>query len=136
MFRKLLAGLVALVWSTLLFAAVDANKAGEANLSTIKGIGPAISARIIAERKTGPFKDWPDFIGRVKGVGEATATKFSAEGLTINGASYKAAPAKNAATKDAATKDTAAKPTKDAAAKTAKDPAAKPAAPAKGAGAS
>lgn len=151
MFRKMMAGFVALLWSTMLLAAVDVNKAAEAELGTVKGIGPAISARIVEERKTAPFKDWEDFIQRVKGVGDATATKFSAGGLTVNGASYKgsAPAAKNVAAKDAAApaqpappakgaaaaapqaKDAAAKPAAPAPAAAAKEPAAKPVAPAK-----
>lgn len=141
MFRKMMAGFVALLWSTMLFAAVDANKAAQAELGTIKGIGPAISARIVEARKTAPFKDWEDFIQRVKGVGEATATQFSAGGLTVNGTSYKAAApaAGNAAAKGNAAKDTAApaaRPTTPQPAAPAKEPAAKPAAATKAGSAS
>lgn len=103
MFRKLMAGFIALLWSVMALAAVEANKANEAELTSIKGIGPAMSARILEERKSAPFKDWPDFIARVKGVAEPTATKFSGEGLTVNGSSYKGHSAKPDA------KDTAAK---------------------------
>ncbi|WP_418921686.1 ComEA family DNA-binding protein [Delftia tsuruhatensis] len=119
-------GLFALLLSALAFAAVDVNKATEAELTTIKGIGPAMSARILAERKSSSFKDWPDFIERVKGVGESTATKFSAEGLTVNGSGYKNKAGKPAA-KDA--KDARSVPP-------AKEQAAKPAAPAKSGNAS
>ena len=100
MFKKLLLALVAL-FATAAFAAVDANKADQAALETVKGIGPAISGKIVEERKKSPFKDWADLIERVGGVGDANAAKFSAAGLTVNGASYKAAakaePAKPAA---------------------------------------
>jgi MFS family permease len=60
-------------------------------------IGPAISGRILDERKKGNFKSWEDLIERVKGLGVGNAAKFSAEGLTVSGAGYKgaaAAPAK------------------------------------------
>lgn len=124
MFRKLMAGFIALLWSTMLLAAVDVNKATGADLDTIKGIGPSISSRIIEERKAAPFKDWADLIQRVKGVGEATAAKFSAEGLTVNGARYSGP---TAASKGDAAK--ASKGAKDS--KPPKDTAAKPAAPVK-----
>ncbi|MFM9901629.1 MAG: ComEA family DNA-binding protein [Polaromonas sp.] len=91
MFKKLLTVLFALVTALSLstaFAAVDANKATEAELDSVKGIGPVTSRLIMAERKKGEFKNWADFIGRVKGVGDKSAAKFSAEGLTVSGAAY------------------------------------------------
>ena len=72
MFKKILATLLAFV-AAAAFAAVDVNKASQADLEGIKGIGPAISAKILDARKAGAFKDWPDFIERVKGVGEGNA---------------------------------------------------------------
>ena len=77
MLKKILA-LVAMLYAAASFAAVDVNKATAADLDGLKGIGPAISTRIIDERKKGNFKDWPDFIERIKGVGEGNAAKFSA----------------------------------------------------------
>lgn len=73
------------------FAAVDVNKATEAELDGLKGIGPVTTRLIVAERKKAEFKNWNDFITRVKGVGEKSAAKFSAEGMTVNGASYQGA---------------------------------------------
>ena len=52
MFRKLMAGFIALLWSVMALAAVEVNKANEAELTSIKGIGPAMSARILEERKS------------------------------------------------------------------------------------
>ena len=89
MFKKLLA-FVAAMYVAMAFAAVDVNTATSAELDGIKGIGPVKSALIISERKKAPFKDWNDFVTRVKGVGTDSAAKFSAEGMTVNGASYKA----------------------------------------------
>lgn len=101
MIKKLLAVLLAF-FAAAAFAAVDVNKADQAALDSVKGIGPAIATKIIDERKKGAFKDWADFIARVKGVGDGNAAKFSAEGLTINGASYSgAAPAAKKADKPA-----------------------------------
>ena len=70
------------------FAAVDVNQATVAELDGIKGIGPGLSRAILAERKTAPFGSWPDFIGRVRGVKEATAIKLSSGGLTVHGQSF------------------------------------------------
>ena len=108
MFKKLLA-FVATMYVAMAFAAVDVNKATSAELDSIKGIGPVKSALIMAERKKAPFKDWNDFVTRVKGVGTGSATKFSAEGMTVNGASYKAS-AKADVKADAKTDKAAAKP--------------------------
>ena len=118
MFKKLFAVLLAL-FAAAAFAAVDANKATQAELESVKGIGPAISTKIIDERKKGSFKDWNDMVTRVKGVGEHNAAKFSTDGLTVNGAAYSGAPAaartveksaKKAETKTPAAGDTAKAP--------------------------
>lgn len=68
--------------------AADANKANEAELDAIKGLGPASTARILKARADGPFKDWADLMQRVKGIKQGTAKKLSAAGLTVNGQSY------------------------------------------------
>ncbi|MEY4295253.1 MAG: hypothetical protein RLY82_941 [Pseudomonadota bacterium] len=89
----------AMLYAAASFAAVDVNKATAAELDGIKGIGPAISAKILDERKKGNFKDWSDFIARVKGIGEGNAPKFSDAGLTVGGAAYKGASAAPTAAK-------------------------------------
>ena len=90
MFKKFLAFFAAMSLFAA-FAAVDVNKASEAELDGIKGIGPVTTRLIVAERKKADFKSWEDFITRVKGVGEKSAAKFSAEGLTVGGATYQGA---------------------------------------------
>ncbi|MBI5256963.1 MAG: helix-hairpin-helix domain-containing protein [Burkholderiales bacterium] len=107
MFKQLAAA--ALAWFAIAASAasVDVNKATQADLDGIKGIGPAKAAAILEARKSAPFKDWQDLIGRVKGIGEGNAAKYSAEGLTVNGAAFKAdaaATTKPATTKPADTK--------------------------------
>ena len=72
------------------FAAADVNRASQAELESIAGIGPAMSSRIIDQRSKAAFKDWADLMARVKGIGEHTAAKLSAAGLTVNGASFDA----------------------------------------------
>ena len=83
------------------FAAVEINKATEADLDGLNGVGPATTQLILKERKKGDFKDWADLMHRVKGIGDARATKLSAAGLTVSGASYKDKPNKEKAAKGA-----------------------------------
>lgn len=87
MLKKLIA-VVATMLATMsfAFAQVDVNKADQTALDGIKGIGPAMSKRILEERsKNGAFKDWSDLETRVKGIGEKNAVKFSEAGLTVSG---------------------------------------------------
>jgi competence protein ComEA len=72
MLKKLLV-LLSLCCAALAYAAVDVNQASEAELDGIKGIGPAMSARILQEREKAPFKDWADLIERVQAFGRGPA---------------------------------------------------------------
>ena len=76
MFKKLFAFFAAMSLVAA-FAAVDVNKGSEAELDSIKGIGPATSKQIMTERKKAEFKNWDDLISRVKGLGDKTAAKLS-----------------------------------------------------------
>ena len=87
MLKKILLAL-AMFYGAMAFAAVDVNKATAAQLDGIKGLGPALSGKILDERKKGDFKSWDDFITRVSGIGEGNASKLSAEGLTVGTAKY------------------------------------------------
>ena len=109
MIKKLFAVFLAL-FTAMAFAAVDANRATPAELDGIKGIGPAISGKIVEERGKAPFKNWQDMIDRVKGVGEVNAAKFSESGLTVNGTTFTGTPVKVAgpAAKADVKKDTTA----------------------------
>ena len=99
MFKQLMAAVLAMM-AAAAFAAVDVNKATAAELDGLKGIGPGISAKILDERKKGNFKDWNDLVDRVKGIGDKNAATFSAEGMTVNGATYKGAAAAPTAKKE------------------------------------
>jgi competence protein ComEA len=91
---------LAMLCAAASWAAVDVNRASEAELDSIKGIGPGTSSKILDERKKGPFKDWADLIARVPGVGKASAARLSDAGLTVDGAVYERAPGAKA-TKEA-----------------------------------
>jgi competence protein ComEA len=100
MIRNLIAALLA-TFALTAFAAVDVNKASQAELETVKGIGPGLSSKILDARKTGSFKSWADMVDRVGGVGPGNAARFSQAGLTVAGAPFDAstvaaAPAKPA----------------------------------------
>lgn len=115
MLKKILA-LLAMLYAAAAFAAVDVNKATAADLDGVKGIGPVMSKRILDERKKGKFKSWEDLVARVKGLGETSAAKLSAEGLTVNGDEFKAtAAAKKEEKKDAKAEKKAEKKTAAAA---------------------
>ena len=87
MLKQLLAFFAAL-FLTATFAAVDVNQASEAELDGLKGVGPATSRLIVAERNKSEFKNWADFIGRIKGMGDKSAVRLSAQGMTVGGAAY------------------------------------------------
>ena len=95
MIKFIAATLLALA-SGFAFAATEINQAGQAELESVKGIGPNLAGRILDARKTGPFTDWADLRTRVKGMGESKAKKFSEQGLTVNGKGYALAAATTA----------------------------------------
>jgi competence protein ComEA len=125
MWKKFLAAMLMAFAAAVAMAAVDVNKASEAELDSMKGIGPVTSKAITAERKKGDFKSWEDFIKRVKGVGEKKAATLSSEGLTVNGEAYKSA---STAKKDEKKSAKEEKKEAKAEAKAAKADAGKPAA--------
>jgi competence protein ComEA len=95
MYKKLLLAVATLVATMgFAFAQVDVNKADQAALDSVKGIGPAKTKAILDERKKGEFKDWADFEQRVKGIGGKNAMKLSEAGLQVNGKSKDGAAAK------------------------------------------
>ena len=70
-----------------LTCALEVNQAQEMELDGLRGVGPALSARILQARAQAPFKDWPDLMARVSGMGPHKARALSREGLTVNGLS-------------------------------------------------
>ena len=113
MLKKLILAIAAMIATmSFAFAQVEVNKADQAALDGVKGIGPKTSKTIIDERtKNGAFKDWADFEKRVKGIGDKNSAKLSEAGLTVNGQSKSktADAAKEAKPAASAGKDT--KPT-------------------------
>ena len=83
--------------------AAEVNQASAAELEAVKGIGPALSGKILAARQQGQFKSWTDLLDRVSGLGPGNAARLSQNGLTVAGAGFTATaadkPAKEAAPK-------------------------------------
>ena len=78
-------GLGLCLWWGSSALALDINHASEADLDSLKGVGPATTQRLLAARSKGPFTDWADLVARVKGLRAPTARKLSDQGLTVNG---------------------------------------------------
>lgn len=72
--------------------ALDINQANEAELDSVKGMGPSLSAKVLTARSHGPFKDWADLMQRVSGIRQNKAQQFSNQGLTVNGQPFGAKP--------------------------------------------
>ena len=88
--RKLTITALAATVTSLCMATTEANEADEAELDSVKVLGPATTARILKAREQGPFKDWADFLKRVKGFKAKGAEHLSQSGLTVNGAPFDA----------------------------------------------
>ena len=94
-FMAALAALAALVTlcAAAASAAVDVNQANRAELEAVKGVGPSLAGAILDARSLGRFRDWADFVARVKGISPGNAARFSAAGLTVDGAAHEGAAA-------------------------------------------
>ena len=64
--------------------AIDANRATAEQLQTLRGIGPAMAARIIAERERHPFASLDDLARRVRGVGTRRLRQWQEAGLVLS----------------------------------------------------
>jgi competence protein ComEA len=112
----------ALVAFSPLALATDVNRATQAELESVKGIGPGLSGKILKAREAGSFKNWGDLVERVGGVGPGNAARFSQAGLTVGGAAFDPAalpakPAKAEKAPKAPKAEAADKPAKATAAK-------------------
>jgi competence protein ComEA len=67
--------------------AVDANAATQAQLESVRGIGPKTAQIIIEERvRGGKYESFDDLSERVKGIGPKKAATLQAAGLTVGAA--------------------------------------------------
>jgi competence protein ComEA len=88
--KRWIVALAGLLWAAVA-AAVDVNSANRAQLEQLRGIGPPLAERILAEREKGAF-DWADLISRVRGIRQAKAQQLSQAGLTVGGVPYEPSP--------------------------------------------
>ena len=79
----------ALVCAHLSIFALEINKANEAELDSIKGMGPAMTRKVLAARTERLFMNWTDLMSRVTGIGKAKAQQFSGQGVLVNGLALK-----------------------------------------------
>ncbi len=80
--------LLLFAWHGATMAFVEANTAPPADLSSIRGIGPATAQRIVQAREAKPFLHWQDLISRVRGIGTKRAQQLSQGGLRVRGRAY------------------------------------------------
>ena len=85
-------GVLALLLASSHVFGLDLNQANEAELDSVKGMGPSLSAKVLAARAHGPFKDWTDLMHRVSGIRQHKAQQFSEQGLTVNGQTFNVKP--------------------------------------------
>ena len=84
---------ILLGWMVCAAHALDINLATEAELDSLRGLGPSLTAKVLAARQNQPFQSWADLMQRVSGIREAMAQRLSDQGVTVQGRSY-AAPHK------------------------------------------
>lgn len=88
----LLTALLTLMLTRIAGAQVDLNKATEMELDGVKGLGPAMTRQLMREREKAPFRDWPDVMQRVKGLGPQKAAQLSAQGVQVQGQEHGPSP--------------------------------------------
>ncbi len=84
--KKWLVG--ALACTHLSIFALEINQANEAELDSIKGMGPAMTRKVLIARAEKIFTNWKDLMSRVAGIGKAKAQQFSDQGVLVNGQSF------------------------------------------------
>jgi competence protein ComEA len=78
----------ALACACLSVLALEINQANEAELDSIKGMGPAMTRKVLIARAERPFANWKELILRVSGIGKAKAQQFSDQGVLVNGLAF------------------------------------------------
>ena len=78
----------ALVCAQLSVFALEINQANEAELDSIKGMGPAMTRKVLNARVEKPFINWKDLMSRVTGMGKNKAQHFSDQGVLVNGLAF------------------------------------------------
>ncbi|MDI9336114.1 MAG: hypothetical protein QM520_03690, partial [Gammaproteobacteria bacterium] len=66
---------------------IEINDATEAELDSLKGLGPRLTKKILQEKFIQPFGGWQDFIHRLGFQSTTLIHQLSHQGVTINGQS-------------------------------------------------
>lgn len=85
---KMIAATTIALLTSVTWAQVDLNKASEIELDGLKGLGPTTTRQIMDERQQKPFRDWPDVMQRIQGIGPKKAANLSDQGLRVQGQAY------------------------------------------------
>ena len=85
MFKKIATATAMTLLTGLSWAQLDLNKATEIELDGLKGLGPKLTRQVMDERQKTPFKDWPDAMRRIQGIGPQKAANLSAQGVRVQG---------------------------------------------------
>lgn len=80
------------LWAGMACAQLDLNQASEMQLDGLNGLGPSTTRTLLNERAKAPFRDWPDLLQRVKGIGPKKAASLSAQGLQVQGQGFAQRP--------------------------------------------
>lgn len=72
---------------------IEINQARLAELEQLRGVGPELGERIVTLRQQRPFRDWPDLVARLAGLGPRSAAQWSDQGLRVNGEPWRASAA-------------------------------------------
>jgi competence protein ComEA len=90
--KAIAASIAFVLMAPMAWSQVDLNKATEIELDGLKGLGPTITRQVMDERQKAPFRDWPDVMKRVKGIGPKKAASLSEQGIRVQGQTYGQAP--------------------------------------------
>ena len=69
-------------------ATLEINKASQAQLESLSGVGPDLAERILKARETKRFESWADLRRRVSGIGPKLARSLSDQGLRVQGQAF------------------------------------------------
>jgi competence protein ComEA len=69
-------------------APLELNKASQAQLESLSGVGPELAERMLKAREAKPFDNWADLRRRVRGIGPKLATALSHQGLRVQGQAF------------------------------------------------
>ena len=90
--KRIAFGIAIAMQASIAWAQVDLNKASEIELDGLTGVGPTLTREVMTERVKAPFRDWPDVMQRVKGIGPKKAANLSEQGVRVQGQGYVQAP--------------------------------------------